>query len=132
MDPPKPVERIASVVVSGVRPEPAPVRTHLPERLLVPDEEYVRPRAERIATEALTGRWQAEPAELCPRGLADARELAQAQRCLDAARDLDERGEESWIAGAVLHRLAFDVSWDVLAEGCLDASEGGCPSPASE
>lgn len=137
MDPPKPVElaeRIVSDVVGGVRPDLAPVRAHLAECLLEPDEEYVWPRAERIAAEALAVRWEAELADLCARGLADAHELAlvQAQRCLDAAHDLEERGVESWIAGAVLHRLAFDVSWDVLAEGSLDASEGGCPLPGSE
>jgi hypothetical protein len=137
MDPPKPVElaeRIVSDVARGVAPDLAPVRAHLGERLLEAEDEDVWPRAERIATEALAGRWDAELADLCARGLADAHELAlvQAQRCLDAALDLEQRGVESWIAGAVLHRLAFDVSWDVLGEGCLDPSEEGCPLPGSE
>jgi len=66
-------------------------------------------------------------------GLADAHELAlvQAQRCLDAARDFEERSVESRVAGAVPHRLTFDVSRDVLAERCLDPSGEGCPLPGS-
>jgi hypothetical protein len=134
---PKPAElaaRIVSDVVDGVRPDLAPVRAHLAERLLELDGQDVWAQAEGIATEALAGLWEAELGPLCARGLGDAHELAlvQAQRCLDASRDLEEHGVESWIAGAVLHRLAFDVSWDVLAEGRLDPSEEGCPLPGTD
>jgi len=60
------------------------------------------------------------------------RALVQAQRCLEAAGELEERGADSWIAGAVLHRLAFDVSWAVLAEQDDELREEGCSSTVEE
>jgi hypothetical protein len=131
MEPPQPAEvamRIVADVAGGVRPDLGCVRARVAENLLAPDDGYEWPRAERIAVEALSKLWEAELAIPCARALGDAHELAlvQAQRCLDAARDLDERGADSWIAGAVLHQLAFDVAWDLLAEEDREPREEGC------
>lgn len=64
---------------------------------------------ERLAGNASRDMWAGELEEQCRRALSEIREraLAQAERCLQASRDLDERGVDSWIAGALLHYLAF-------------------------
>jgi hypothetical protein len=133
MDPPRPVElaeRIVNDVAGGVRPDLTRLAAQVAERLLEPDVELVWERAERIATDALTELWDDQLAEPCARSVADAHQLAlvQAQRCLEAARDLEENGVGSWIAGAVLHRLAFDVAWDAVTEDGHELAEEGCPS----
>jgi hypothetical protein len=91
------------------------------------------PLAERFAVAVLTESWETELAAPCARALGDAHELAlvQAQRCLDATHDLEERGAGSWIAAAVLHQLAFDVAWDVLAGQDGEPREEGCPEARS-
>jgi len=52
--------------------------------------------------------------------------LVRAQRCLDATHDLEEEGVDSWIAGAVVHGLAYKAVFDVLTEDGCDLVEGGC------
>jgi hypothetical protein len=56
----------------------------------------------------LRGAWGGELEEQCRRALSETREraLAQAERCLQASRDLDEHGVDSWIARALLTYLA--------------------------
>jgi hypothetical protein len=119
--PPKPVELAEGIICSvnrHVEFDLTPIRAELAERLREPSEEYIWPRAERIASDAIEAVWSEELVEQCARALAEAHEefLVAAARCLEAADELEHKGRESWIAGAVLHRVAFDAAWDVLAE----------------
>jgi hypothetical protein len=131
--PPKPLEvaeRVITDVTSGVRFDLGAVCSELREHLREDDdEEYVWPRAERIAAASLRTYWPDELEEQCRRALADAHELAlmQADGCLAAAHDLEDRGLESWIAGAVLHHLACDAAWEVVPESLDDLDEHDAP-----
>lgn len=84
--------------------------------LRVPDDEYIWPRAERIAGKALHDIFGERIEEQCRLGLQHAHEiaLAQATSCIEAKADLEAHGVDSWIAGAVLHALAFETAWDVF------------------
>lgn len=70
--------------------------------------------ADEIATEEVDGLWFDEGlADAYGRALAEVHEqyLADAMRVRETIAALDEDGRESWIAGAIGHRLAFDVAW---------------------
>lgn len=119
MKPPVPVkvaERIISDVNDAVKLDHTLAHEPLRQGLRVPDDEYIWPRAERIAGKALRDILGEQIEEQCRLGLEHAHEtaLAQAASCVDARADLDAHGADSWIAGAVLHVLAFETAWDVF------------------
>jgi hypothetical protein len=137
---PEPVELAEDLVCAvgrHLRFDLAPLRAELAERLREPSEEYVWPRAERIVSDLIDSVWSQELVDQCERAVADAHEgfLVAAARCLGLADELATEGREAWIAGAMRHRLAFDATWDVLAEeGRLDESlsEAGWFPPEEE
>ena len=92
------------------------VKNELLAKLEEPSDEYIWPRAQGIAADAIDATWPAELVEQCERGLEHAHELflRGAAACREAEDDLASRRLESWIAGAIRHRLAFDVCWDTL------------------
>jgi len=116
--PPELAEDIVRAVGRHVRFDLRPVRAAVVARLAEPDHEDIWPRAERLAGEAIDEEWAAELLEECERALAEAHEgfLVRAARCLEAAEKLESDGLESWIAGTIRHRLAFDASWETLTE----------------
>jgi hypothetical protein len=120
-DEPMPSELAASIISAvgqHVEFELEPIRAELLQRLEEPSDEYIWPRAERIAAHAIGAAWSVELVEQCERGLAEAHELflRAAGHCLEAADELGSSGAESWIARAIRHRLAFDVVWATLDE----------------
>jgi hypothetical protein len=108
--------RIVSDVCGRIEFDREPVRERLRDGLREPDDEYIWPRAERIAGDALREFWVDRLEEQCRVGLEHAREtaLAQAMGCLDARDELGARGRDSWIAQAVIHTFAFDVAAEVF------------------
>ena len=121
MSPPEPADvaqRIISDVLGEVSLDLAPVRSRLEGAAARARRQYIWPRAERLALEELEPAWPGEVEEQCRRGLDEAhrRALVQAQRCLDASRDLETHGRRSWIAGAVMHHFTFEAVWDALSE----------------
>lgn len=110
--------RIASGIRRRVDFDLDPIRAELRERLAEPSDEVIWERAERIATESVGDYWSGELEEQCARALGDVHEefLVNAVRCLEAGEMLEAEGRESWVAGAVIHQLAFDAVWDVLTE----------------
>ena len=119
MRPPSPLEvaeRIIGDVNGAVKLDHTLAYEPLREGLRVPDDEYIWPRAERIAGKALHDIFGERIEEQCRLGLQHAHEiaLAQATSCIEAKADLEAHGVDSWIAGAVLHALAFETAWDVF------------------
>jgi hypothetical protein len=128
--PPELAEDIVAMAGRYLGFDLGPVRLALGERLAEPDEEYVWPRAERIAGELIDAHWPSELLDECERALAEAHEafLVRAGRCRDEAEALERDGRESWIAQALRHRLAFDAAWDVITENDEVVEEGCLPS----
>jgi hypothetical protein len=82
----------------------------LPVVLRAVDESSSEPfllSRDRASSNALRDIWEGEVEEQCRRALSGVREraLAQAECCLQASRDLDEHGVDSWIARAFLRYL---------------------------
>jgi hypothetical protein len=130
--PPELADAIASAVARHVTIDLGPICAELEARLAQPSEEYVWPRAERLASDAIDALWSGELVEQCARGLAEAHDefLRAAAACLEAAAELEREGREAWIARAMIHLLAFDASWAALCETELLDDEEGCPSAA--
>ncbi len=118
MNPPELAGEIIPAVTNKAELDLEPIRAELLTRLEEPSEEYIWPRAERIAEDAIDSIWPAELHEQCAQGLQRAHEqfLRAAAQCLDAADDLEANGRESWIARAVRHHFAFEAVWDTLDE----------------
>jgi len=136
--PPELADAIVTAVAGQVTLDLGPICAELEARLAEPSEEYVWPRAERLASDAIDALWSGELLEQCARGLAEAHDgfLRAAATCLEATAELERAGRESWIARAMIHRLASDASWAALAETdhldeLLDDGEG-CPSAGDE
>ena len=128
--PPELADDIATMAAQYLRLDLEPVRVALAERLAEPDDEYVWPRAERIAGELIDAHWPSELLDECERALAEAHEafLVRAGRCRDEAEALERHGRESWIVQALRHRLAFDAAWGVITEDDGVVEEGCLPS----
>jgi len=109
---------IVSAVARHVKFDLEPLRRQLLERLEEQSEDDIWERAERIVEDAIDSTWPEELAAQCEQGLEAAREdfLVAAARCEEAADELRLKGGESWIAGAIRHRLAFDTAWETLDE----------------
>jgi hypothetical protein len=132
--PPELADAIVAAVARYVTIDLGPICAELEARLAEPSEEYAWPRAERLASDAIDARWSGELVEQCAAGLAEAHEgfLRAAATCLEATAELEQAGREARIARAMIHRLAFDVSWAMLTETeLLDGGEG-CASAGDE
>jgi len=124
--PPELAEEIVAMARRYLRFDLGPVRVALAERLAEPDDEYVWPRAERIAGDLIDTHWPGELLDECERALAEAHEafLVRAGRCREQAEALERDGCESWIAQALRHRLAFETAWNVITEADEVVEEG--------
>jgi hypothetical protein len=132
--PPELADAIVSAVASHVTVDLGPICAELVGRLAEPAEEYVWPRAERLASDAIDALWSGELVEQCAGGLAEAHDgfLRAAAACLEATAELERAGREAWIARAMIHRLAFAANWAALTGTELLDGEEGCPSARGE
>jgi hypothetical protein len=132
--PPELAEAIASEVARHVTVDLAPICAELEARLAEPSDEYVWPRAERLASDAIDALWSGELVEQCARGLAEAHDgfLCAAATCLEATAELERAGREAWIARAMIHRLAFDAGCAAVTETERLDGEEGCSSAGDE
>jgi hypothetical protein len=106
---------ISSAVAIRVQVDIPGIRARLADELRTSDGNNSLIEAERLARAAIDPHWDAL-APSCELALADVHEryLAAAAQVLEAGEDLRTRGPTSWIAGAVLHRVAFDLAWQAL------------------
>jgi hypothetical protein len=118
--PPVPADlasRIIGDVGSRIRSNLDDLRPGLADGLRASDHWHSSMEAERLARLAVEPRWSTLRSS-CELALTEVHEwyLLAAAGVREAEDDLGHRGAESWIAGAVLHRLAENLAWQVLGD----------------